>query len=334
MSQMPSQSPDPDLGRGLTEGNAESSLVVEGANKGGTSSEPPEKWPPLGTCATPSTLKPGIHIPLPSPHPTGGRSASPSPPPDQAPHHRKRPRGFTPRPTRPVRRSRQASSTSSSRASSYASGSPRRRSPSLTNRPAKGRAIPPDGPPPSEKPPAAAGSGYGSVTLHPRDAENQVRWAIVGARRQSKHKLKRLLGITEPAPPGQRIFRVSFAEMQRLKLRKLQVKLVDHAIDMFVSKQESVGWEKNLEKYTQALKDYDYMLETSKLPQDYFYATGERAADRYVIRRLAGDLDGLGDQTNKVAPVELWDDENMTIGGTRNRNYLVVPAFWEWTAAG
>jgi hypothetical protein len=65
------------------------------------------------------------------------------------------------------------------------------------------------------------------------------------------------------------------------------------------------------------VKDYEYMLECSKLPRDYFYATGERAVDRYVIRRLAGDLRSLA-QTNKTFPVELWEDENTTIGGTRN----------------
>jgi hypothetical protein len=164
--------------------------------------------------------------------------------------------------------------------------------------------------------------------------ENQGKWAVehhrqglihevVGARRKSKQRLNRFLGITEPAP-RERIFRVSFAEMQRLKLRKLQVKLVDHAVDMLTSNREPDGWEGHLAQYSehcrrsrslppdvtnkavaQAVKDYEYMLECSKLPRDYFYATGERAVDRYVIRRLAGDLRSLA-QTNKTFPVELW----------------------------
>lgn len=79
------------------------------------------------------------------------------------------------------------------------------------------------------------------------------------------------------------------------------------------------------------MKDYDYMLESSKLSHDYFYATGERAVDRYVIRRLAGDLDSLGGQTSKVQPIELWYDKNTTIGGTRNRNVRKtrIKAFWD-----
>jgi hypothetical protein len=74
-----------------------------------------------------------------------------------------------------------------------------------------------------------------SVALQPRDAVNQGKWAVehqrqglihevVDARRKSNQPLKRFLGITEPAPQ-ERIFRVNFAEMQRIKLRKLQVKL-------------------------------------------------------------------------------------------------------------
>ncbi|EAQ88825.1 predicted protein [Chaetomium globosum CBS 148.51] len=325
---MPPGNPDLDLERGLMEGNKGPARLkaLVASNERDTSVGPPEERPPPAKCATPPDLRPGTPIPPPSTHPNYARSAYSSQPVNPVPHHHRSPRAFPSRPTRPVRRSRRAPSTSSSRASSNTPGSPRRRSLSSTNRPVEGRTTPSNGPPPSEKFPAAAVNGYGSVALHPRDAENQGKWAvehhhaglvheIVGARKQSKQKLKRLLGITEPAAPGQRIFRVSFAEMQRLKLQKLQVKLVDHAIDMFASKQQSPGWEEDPARYTQALKDYDYMLEARKLPQDYFYATKKRAVDRYVIRRLVGDLDSLGDQTDKVAPVERWDDENMTIGG-------------------
>jgi len=78
------------------------------------------------------------------------------------------------------------------------------------------------------------------------------------------------------------------------------------------------------------MKDYDYMLECSKRPHDYFYATGERAVDRYVIRRLVGDFDKLG-QTRRTDPVEHWGDDIAAIGGTRNLNVKKtrLKAFWE-----
>lgn len=228
------------------------------SHKGDTGVGPREARPPPATCTTAPDFR---RSPPPSPRPSHGRSASPSAPAASAPHRRKRARAFTSRPTRPVRRSKRALSTSNLLASGDAPGSPHRRSMSSTNRPAKTCTIPSDGPPPPERPPTAV-SGRGSVVLHPHDAENQGRWAVehhhdgliyevVGARKQSKEALKRLLGITEPAPPEPRIFRVSFAEMQRLKLRKLQVKLVGHAVDMFTSKEEPDGWEGDLAQYSE-----------------------------------------------------------------------------------
>jgi hypothetical protein len=77
------------------------------------------------------------------------------------------------------------------------------------------------------------------------------------------------------------------------------------------------------------MRDYDYMLEVTKLPNDYFYATGERAVDRYVIRRLVGNLSLEG--TLKCDPVELWADDKSPIGGTRylNARKTRMKAFWE-----
>ncbi len=44
-------------------------------------------------------------------------------------------------------------------------------------------------------------------------------------------------------------FRVSFAELQRMKMRKLQVKLVKNAVDMCETGSEPKDWEDNLSKY-------------------------------------------------------------------------------------
>lgn len=46
------------------------------------------------------------------------------------------------------------------------------------------------------------------------------------------------------------IFRVSFAEMQRMNLRKLQIKLVKHAVTMSHTGDESPDWEKDLAAYS------------------------------------------------------------------------------------
>lgn len=46
-------------------------------------------------------------------------------------------------------------------------------------------------------------------------------------------------------------FRISFAEMQRMHLRKLQVSLVTHAVTMYGTREESENWEKDLAAYSE-----------------------------------------------------------------------------------
>jgi hypothetical protein len=50
---------------------------------------------------------------------------------------------------------------------------------------------------------------------------------------------------------AEQTFRVSFAEMQRMHLRKLQVGLVKHAVTMYTTKDETQDWEKDLAAYSQ-----------------------------------------------------------------------------------
>ena len=53
---------------------------------------------------------------------------------------------------------------------------------------------------------------------------------------------------------GHRRFRVSFAELQRMKMRKLQIKLVKDVVDMCENPAaESNTWEEDLQKYGKCL---------------------------------------------------------------------------------
>ena len=47
----------------------------------------------------------------------------------------------------------------------------------------------------------------------------------------------------------ERRFRVSFAELQRMQLRKLQITLVENMLNMRYSNRQSEGWEKTLREY-------------------------------------------------------------------------------------
>ncbi|ROW10731.1 hypothetical protein VPNG_05128 [Cytospora leucostoma] len=124
----------------------------------------------------------------------------------------------------------------------------------------------------------------------------------------------------EGSQSPQRIFRVSFAEMQRMHLRKLQIELVRHAVTMYSTKRESRKWEEILAAYIQALRDYDYMREYSKRPRDNFLATGERHIDRYVTRKVIKKVLGGYDElegVSKTTPVGPWETDSRPIGETR-----------------
>lgn len=61
--------------------------------------------------------------------------------------------------------------------------------------------------------------------------------------------------MTEPAKSddGKR-FLVSFAEVQRMRIRKLQCQLVRHVVKMRLDGKESGGWEETLELYSMLLR--------------------------------------------------------------------------------
>ncbi|CAJ2504198.1 Uu.00g115920.m01.CDS01 [Anthostomella pinea] len=112
-------------------------------------------------------------------------------------------------------------------------------------------------------------------------------------------------------------FRISFAELQRMRLQKLQCRLVRHVANMKNSSREPDGWEEDLEAYIKAIQDYDYMVTCSQRPRDPFLVTGERKIDSYVIHSiLRGSLNG---GFGRPIPVDNpWENDNQPIGGTRN----------------
>jgi hypothetical protein len=100
--------------------------------------------------------------------------------------------------------------------------------------------------------------------------------------------------VTSPHADNRR-FRINFAEVQRMYVRKLQCQLVRHVAKMRATDQESSGWEETLAKYIKALQDHDYMEKRSLSSRDPFLATGEYFLDNYVLNTnidepLAGDI--------------------------------------------
>ncbi|KAK3314838.1 hypothetical protein B0H66DRAFT_563764 [Apodospora peruviana] len=129
----------------------------------------------------------------------------------------------------------------------------------------------------------------------------------------------------------ERRFRINFAEVQRMRVRKLQCRLVRDVVDMRYTGREVDGWEEALDKYIQALRDYDYMEKRSQSARDPFLATGEYYIDHYIIMSYLPDellelppADDAAERLPKVKSVCKWEDSVtdrvQQICGTRTAN--------------
>ncbi|KAI0163066.1 hypothetical protein BJ166DRAFT_591896 [Pestalotiopsis sp. NC0098] len=116
-------------------------------------------------------------------------------------------------------------------------------------------------------------------------------------------------------------FQVSLVELQRIRLRKLQYRLVQHAVQMRYKDREPDEWESDLQSYIEAIKNYDYMIERSKSQRDPFLVTGQRTVDDFVIRTVFDLLKiDPGDFEDPISVADPWEDDMQPIGGTRLDN--------------
>ncbi|KAI1858394.1 uncharacterized protein JN550_012678 [Neoarthrinium moseri] len=116
-------------------------------------------------------------------------------------------------------------------------------------------------------------------------------------------------------------FRINLAELQRMRLRKLQCKLVKHVAHMKKTGGEPKDWEEDLEAYIKAVQDYDYMINCSQLPRDPFLVSGERKIDSFVMHSLMGDVLSdfeRGSFGNPISVAGPWEQGSQPIRGTRN----------------
>ncbi|KAL4909731.1 hypothetical protein BDW74DRAFT_143611 [Aspergillus multicolor] len=77
---------------------------------------------------------------------------------------------------------------------------------------------------------------------------------------------------------------VSFAELQRMRLRKLQSVLIRNVANMYLGQGEPDGWEMALQQYIQAFRDYEYMTQAlSTGTEDPFIAHTEDEAVHWML---------------------------------------------------
>ncbi|KAF2111549.1 hypothetical protein BDV96DRAFT_582376 [Lophiotrema nucula] len=108
------------------------------------------------------------------------------------------------------------------------------------------------------------------------------------------------------------ILEISFAEMQRMRLRKLQCKLIEHAAAMSISDEaaEPDHWEKDLQDYIQALKDYEYMSTAiSAQSQDPFIASSEDSVVKWILQRILYKKEESWPADDvAIVPKSVWKD--------------------------
>ncbi|KAF4921772.1 hypothetical protein CGCVW01_v005749 [Colletotrichum viniferum] len=137
-----------------------------------------------------------------------------------------------------------------------------------------------------------------------------------------QHGKKEQPALQSTSEDGRR-FRISFAEVQRMRIRKLQCELVRHVAKMRLQRKESPGWEQSLEQYIKALQDHAYMESRSKSIRDPFLATGEYDVDNYVLNCNIDSIlaNVIRDKAKSLKP---WDNSSSEycepITGTRGRN--------------
>ncbi|KLU92820.1 hypothetical protein MAPG_11742 [Magnaporthiopsis poae ATCC 64411] len=163
------------------------------------------------------------------------------------------------------------------------------------------------------------------------DPNNPGPWAV------NYHLNNLLVEVKRPRRPssegdgGERRFKISFAEVQRMRIRKLQCKLVRDVVRMRNLRHEVDGWDVTLEQYIKALQDYDYMESRSKLGRDPFVASGEYWIDNYVLNAcISSEGHSPADDVQKVDALGRWECEGdeivEQICGTRPGN--LSKAWW------
>ncbi|KAK4247682.1 hypothetical protein C7999DRAFT_14288 [Corynascus novoguineensis] len=128
---------------------------------------------------------------------------------------------------------------------------------------------------------------------------------------------------------GDRHFHMSFAELQRMRLRELQCRLVKYMVDMRIDPRTPVNWEADLKEYIQAVRDYDFMTECSQRANDPFDVSAERLTDDEIMQRAAWvrnawQTDNELRTLDPIAPLgtapwsKSWESKRNPIGGTRH----------------
>ncbi len=86
-----------------------------------------------------------------------------------------------------------------------------------------------------------------------------------GIRREEQPATTQASSNNKPQENTEQSYRINLAELQRLRLRQLQRKLVQHAVDLRYDAREPDGWADNLRDYGEPITPCSRIITTSKL---------------------------------------------------------------------
>ncbi|KAE9371830.1 hypothetical protein N431DRAFT_492117 [Stipitochalara longipes BDJ] len=113
-------------------------------------------------------------------------------------------------------------------------------------------------------------------------------------------------------------YRINFCELQRMHLRQLQYKLVDHVVNLTYGGKEPSGWAEDLRNYEPAASH------TILPSRDPFYVTGERIVDRCMLNAAMRGKENPDDPLRLTQSIGQWETGNFRpepVGGTRDENF-------------
>ncbi|OTA56869.1 hypothetical protein K449DRAFT_335950 [Hypoxylon sp. EC38] len=87
--------------------------------------------------------------------------------------------------------------------------------------------------------------------------------------------------IHDDEPDG---YYINLSDLQRMRLRKLQAKLVQDVVNLRFGNEAPPDWDWHLHQYVQALQDHEYMVKFSESKKDPFIVTAHRFADHILMR--------------------------------------------------
>ncbi|KAK0744870.1 hypothetical protein B0T21DRAFT_358582 [Apiosordaria backusii] len=119
-------------------------------------------------------------------------------------------------------------------------------------------------------------------------------------------------------------YRISVAELQRMRMQRLQIKLVGVAKRIYDGSDDDKEWDswsKTLSEYVNAVQEHDYMEQRGGGTRDPFLISGERYMDREVLKKALSNFELLPEDNRK--PLLLtWQSKAFPPVSTRGDNRL------------